>query len=330
MTGLPQLSGWIPIRVVAGTSGPLVEWCYLGDRQLVAPFFEQSVGECMRQPFNLVFRHQTPIESLDEWSAASPGLSPAGFIFHMSRCGSTLISQLLASLPSTVVISEAEPIDTILRISAVDDDRRIGWLRGLVSALGQRRQGRETHLIIKLDSWNTCALPLIERAFPGVPWVFLYREPVEVLVSQVKQRALYMIPGMLGHAPIDPATVLLFQTKPEEYCARVLAAICRAGLQQLQLGRGTALNYRQLPSAVWTSLLDLFGIRPSPPALKQMQLLSQFNAKTPALYFEDDTAAKQREASDAVRRAADEWLRPLHDQLEAIRNRRESATASTA
>ena len=63
-------------------------------------------------------------------------------------------------------------------------EQRIEWLRGVVSALGQPRLGTEKHLFIKFDAWKVLDLPLIRRAFPAVPWIFLYRDPVEVLTSQ--------------------------------------------------------------------------------------------------------------------------------------------------
>ena len=42
-------------------------------------------------------------------------MRPSGFIFHMSRCGSTVISQMLAALAEHVVVSEAGPIDALAR-----------------------------------------------------------------------------------------------------------------------------------------------------------------------------------------------------------------------
>jgi hypothetical protein len=76
-----------------------------------------------------------------------PGLPPTGFIFHMSRCGSTLVSQMLASIPDNVVISEAGPIDAVVQAQAtlpdLDHDRHAEWLRGVIGALGQPRTGGE-------------------------------------------------------------------------------------------------------------------------------------------------------------------------------------------
>jgi len=94
-----HLAGWVPVQVNWQREGPVVDWCYLGARRFTEPFFEQTIHDCMRQPFNLLFRHQTSIEMLAELREIKPGLEPSGFIFHMWPSGSTLISQMLAALP---------------------------------------------------------------------------------------------------------------------------------------------------------------------------------------------------------------------------------------
>src|SRR2546430_2644461 len=135
-------------------------------------------------------------------SCARPPVRPSGFIFHMSRCGSTLLTQMLAALAHNIVISEASPIDAVVRAPhvrpALSDDQHALWLRWMIGALGQPRSGNERHYFIKLDCWHTLALPLFRRAFPDVPWGFLYRDPVEVLVSQLRMPGPQIIPRMLG------------------------------------------------------------------------------------------------------------------------------------
>ncbi len=174
-----QLSSWVPIEVYWHHTQLMVDWCYMGNRRFTEPFFEQTINALLRHPFNLLFRHQTPIDGLAELQAVQPGVPPAGFIFHMSRCGSTLIAQLLAALPQCIVLSEAGPIDTVVRAHhhhpGISDDQRCVWLRSLLGALAQRRHEQEQHFVIKFDSWNIMDLPIIRRAFPTVPWVFVYR-----------------------------------------------------------------------------------------------------------------------------------------------------------
>jgi len=113
-TPLPP-KGWLPIRAVWQRDQLYVHWSHFGEQRLREPFFEGSVQRCLFKPFNRLFRYSTPITRLVDWLQAHPGLRPSGFIFHMSRCGSTLVSQMLAALPHNIVISEASPIDAVVR-----------------------------------------------------------------------------------------------------------------------------------------------------------------------------------------------------------------------
>jgi hypothetical protein len=170
-------------------------------RRITDPFFAQTVERSLRHPAHMLFRHDTPMEALGELNEQSPGAPPKGFIFHASRCGSTLIAQMLAAQPENVVISEASPVDVVLRSHlrdpGISEEQRILWLRWLLNAFGQRRFGEEKRLFVKFDSWHALFLPLIRRAFPDVPWIFVYREPVEVLLSHGRRRGGQMIPGVL-------------------------------------------------------------------------------------------------------------------------------------
>lgn len=319
---LQLLDGWIPIRIYRQQSQAMVDWCYLGARRFNESFFEQTIQQCLWQPFNVLFRHQTPIETLAELQAARPGLAPTGFIFHMSRCGSTLAAQMLAALPQNIVISEAGPIDTVLRANLRDphvtDEQRATWLRGLVGALGQPRDGRERHLFVKFDSWSILDLPVIRRAFPQTPWIFMYRDPVEVMVSQARQRGSQMLPGVLDPRVLGLDFAAAQQIPLDEYCARVLAAICEAATQYYRPGDARLVHYRQLPDAVWSSLAELFEVCYTAEEVACMRRAAQFDAKRPALEFASDSAAKRKLATEEIRALADRWVRPFYDRLEAL------------
>jgi hypothetical protein len=319
---LRLLDGWVPIRVYWQQSRAMVDWCYLGTRRLSEPFFELTIQKCLWQPFNVLFRYQTSIDVLDELREARPGVPPTGFIFHMSRCGSTLVAQMLAALPENIVISEAGPIDTVLRANLRDpsatDERRIGWLRWLVSALGQARCGTERCLFIKFDSWSVIDLPLIRRAFPEVPSIFLYRDPVEVMASQARERGSQMLPGLLHPSSLGLDAATIRQMSLDEYCARVLAALCEAAARHYRMGGARLVDYRQLPDAVWSAIADHFGVRYTPEEVERMRRVAQFDAKHPSLTFARDSAAKRQLATDEIRALADRWVRPFYDRLEAL------------
>lgn len=319
MAAALQLKGWMPIRLYWRESRPMVDWCYFGARRFTEPFFEKSIDERLRHPFNLLFRHQTPIEVLAELHEVEPGLSPTGLIFHMSRCGSTLISQMLAALPQNIVISEAGTIDTVLRANFLDptitDEQQVAWLRWMVSALARRRTERESGLFIKFDSWHTLSMPLILRAFPGARWIFVCRDPLEIIVSHLRHASGRMVSGMAETHLLGLDMATLARMPLEEYCALVLARICATALRHLKDSAATVIDYRQLPEAVWSLLPDVFQITYSESDLELMRRASQLNAKVPSERFVDDTEAKKRETTVAIRQAADKWIGSLYEQL---------------
>lgn len=324
-----ELKHWVPIRIYQRDARTFVDWCYMDGSRFLEPFFDQTIERRFSRPFNLLFRHQTPIEFLGELYKQNLGLPLKGLIFHMSRCGSTLISQVLASIDRNVVISEAGPIDTVLRFNYYDpqvsDETRAEWLRWVVAALGQRRAGSEENFFVKLDCWHTLYLPLIESAFPDVPWLFVYREPVEVIVSHGRRRGAQMIPGVLQPEVFGMTGEDVARISMDEYCARVLAGICEAALRYSDRREGFFVNYNQLPEAIFGEVADHFRFKFDESEAFRMRAASRLDAKNPVMAFEGDGSQKQSVATEELRRLADEILKPLYARLERKRLGGESA-----
>jgi hypothetical protein len=311
--------GWIPVRCFRQENEAFVDWCFLGNERLTEPFFDDSILKRFREPFNLLFRHQTSIDFLGELNDLSKGLKPSGFIFHLSRCGSTLVSQMLAALERNIVISEASPLDFVLRAAEIPEKTRIKWLQWMVNALGQQRNPLEENFFIKFDSWNTLELQLIKRAFPDVPWIFLYRNPVEVIVSHIRQRGAHMIPGLIPGLLPELSFDESIRISPEEFCAQILGKVCRSALDSLKNGAGLAVNYAELPEAVESKILNHFKVQTSPEDLEKMLSTTKFNAKNPGMDFSADTEKKRKEASAEAVRAAEKYVVPVYEELENVR-----------
>jgi len=311
---------WLPMHVAAGTNGILVDWTWFGPGRLSAPFFEGSVRRALTRPFARLFRYRTMLDDLVAQAGTCPARAPDGFIFHMSRCGSTLAAQMLAALPHSIVVSEAAPIDAVAQLarSTTDaaGDTAVQALRAIIMTFGRLRAGDERRYVVKLDSWHALALPLFRRAFPDVPWVFLYRDPVEVLVSQMRQRGTQMLPQLF---PPRFWGIEDDASRPDEdYCARVLAAICNAAADHAELGRGLVINYRDLPDAVLSAIAPHFGLALSKAERAAMQAAAQRDAKAPSEEFTPDGTAKRREASEAVLRATERHLQDPYHRLKRV------------
>jgi len=312
--------GWVPIRFTQQAGEVFVDWCWLGDERFTDPFFDNTIEMAQRLPFNRLFTHRAPIADLGAWYAASQGMAPAGFIFHMSRCGSTLVSRMLASLPENLVISEAGPIDLVARAAWIPEPERAEWLRWMVSALGQKRSGLETRYFIKFDSVTVLALTFIRRVFPSVPWIFLSRNPTEVLVSHLREPAAAMSPGIITDMElIDKPLSEIVSMSPVDYAARAIGRICECASLGLNEGgidaTGMSVNYAQLPEAVWGDIARHFGVSFTSDEIEQMRGIASYHAKRPRQRFEADEENKLREASDSVRDAAERWVSPYYREL---------------
>ncbi len=314
-TGWPPAT-WLPVHVGADAGQHVVAWADFGTAPLQEPFFTDSARRALRRPAAQIRR--TTLDCFLADSACQQSLTPDGFVFHMSRCGSTLVAQMLAAVPQHLVISEAAPLDDIVRLDgageALPGDRHVALLRAMVAALGRRRSGLERHYVIKLDCWHTLALPLFRRAFPSVPWLLLYRDPVDVLVSHLRQPGAQMISDIV---PPDLYGLDANDARPgAEYYARALNRICSAAVDHQTEGRTLAIDYRDLPGAVFTTILPHFGITGSDTGCALMRLAAQRDAKSPHFAFTSDIEAKQREATQQLRDLAATHLGAVHRRLD--------------
>jgi len=139
------------------------------------------------------------------------------------------------------------------------------------------------------------------------------------MVSHARQRGRQMVPGLIEPAWFGLDASPLARMGLDEYCARVLAQICRAAVEHHAQGRGRLVTYSRLPEEVWASLAAFFGLALTPEEIAAMQAMARFHAKRPHELFEDDTRAKSEGATETIRRLAAEWVAPHYAKLESLR-----------
>jgi hypothetical protein len=313
--------GWLPAQICGSGAQAWIDWAYFGARRLRDPAFEQSLQAALRRPLNALVRIATPLHALASRSGAP---APSGLIFHMSRCGSTLAAQMLAAIDRYIVVSEAAPIDQSVQIAAALSPPRIDGLKAMMEAFAPSRIGDDARYFIKLDCWHTLALPVFRQAFPAVPWVFLYRRPEEVMVSQLWRRGVQLIPDLV--APSVFGLERPSGAPTEDYWARVLAAICQPVIEAQTTpwagrGGGLLVNYEELPQALWTRILPHFGVAPNTDEISRMTAAARYDAKAPQMAFVGDVEAKRSAVTDPVRIACERRLHSPYRRLEALRQR---------
>jgi hypothetical protein len=263
--------------------------------------------------------------------AALPERPPTGFIFHASRCGSTLVAQMLASLPRNIVLSEPAILDSVLHPvfhpttcgRPVTDAEQAQLLRAVVGALGHPRHPEEQHCFVKFSSRAIAKMPLIQSVFPDVPWIFLYREPREIMGAYLRLNNRFpadrLPPGIADAGLIEGDPAELAGMRPEEFWARVLAARFSDALRFYQPGKSLLVNYTQLPEAVCGPMLKFFAVTCSPEDIECMRRAATFNAKSPSREFRNDGDQKRGAVSANARALVESLIMPHYRRLETIR-----------
>lgn len=312
----------VPMRVKFAEAGPTVTWCCDDGLAFDDPFFDETVLRCLRRPLNRAFLPQTPIDSLPEFVRTRDCRPPDAFIFHMSRCGSTLLAQMFTALADTRVISEALPIDRILCanhfLPGLPAPVHVEWLRAIMLAYGASDRSPFVRHVVKLDAWHVEHLPLIEQAFPGVPWVYLFRHPLEVLVSNLAQRAASTIPGAGSRGLPGVDLISALEMPAEQYLALILQHNMRSALQHRSSPSGLFVDYADLPESALPAILAHFGMALEPAEIDRMLAKTARNAKQPASAFVSDARHKREAASPLTRDLAETLLMPVFEELRSL------------
>jgi hypothetical protein len=311
---LAELTRWTPVRLDFSGPTPAVYWADLTTQRFVEPFFDQTVARWASGP-HLRPPVQTGLEALVALDS-EPSLEPAGMIFHLSRCGSTLVSRLLGTLPGVVVLAEPAPLNTLLGLDddQIDETTRVALVRLVVRALGRCRHGDERRLVLKCASWNIRHRAILAAAFPETPWIWVQRDPASVLASLLAKP-----PGWLGlqaepqqaarRFGLDPAAVPAM-TRPE-FAARALGAMLEAAAADP--ARRLCIDHADLPTAVWLCAAPYFGLEIDAAAIPRMTAESRLYAKDPRprIFTGDAPRPMTDEMEEAARRFAEPGYRAL-------------------
>ena len=243
---------------------------------------------------------------------------PAGMVFHLSRCGSTLVSRLMCTVPGVVVIAEPAPLNALLRLDAdrVDETALVRLVRLLVRVLGRCRHGDERQLVLKCTSWNIGRREVLAAAFPEAPWVWVQRDPVRVLASLFAEP-----PGWLGLQGRPHGAARLFGPDPAalpamscvEFAARVLGAILDAATTDP--GRRLLIDYADLPGAVWQRVAPHFGLEADAAAIERHDRGVSLLLQGSSIAGLHRRCSGRRPATDEMREAAQRFAEPGYRAL---------------
>jgi hypothetical protein len=298
----------LPVRAGLAPTGLYLALRRIGRDELQDAFMQETIARVPAQ--------ERVVQVARQGERLARETAPAGIVFHVARCGSTLVSQSLKRLDGVVVYAEPQPVNEILapphRWPRAD---LVAALRALGAAFARHARGR---YVLKLSSWNTLYCDLVAEAFPDTPWVLSFRDPVEVGVS-----LLASPPGWF-QGTAEAARALAARVDPdsagksrEEFVARVYGAFCAAAAG-LDAGRGRLVPYESLPAAVWDVVAPHFSLAVDPSQRDRIAEGARRHAKAAigaTAEFKSDVASKQGAASAELRRAIDSLARPQLERL---------------
>jgi hypothetical protein len=327
LQNLQDLRGWLPVDAVVVDERPGLWWMDMSGMSLAEPFFQQTVDRARAE--NQRGELFTEFDVLLQLEKLFDSVPPTGFIFHSSRCGSTLLANACRAITGAVVLSEANALDKLVARfitdapeGSVKESLYSVFLRGTMHALGQRRLGNERHLFVKFAACSFSQIDRIRRIWPRVPWVFLYRDPIETVVSNLADVPPWLLDpdrrilaSIIGVAPDDVA-----EMKVEELCAKTIGSLYSLA-ERVANDNCLLLNYNQLSLPLISSMLRFFNANPTTEEMKTIERVSglyskEVSARRP---FVADAELKQQAASGLIREMAEKWASGPYHQLEQKR-----------
>ena len=113
LTNARRLLNWLPVDALLVDGRQCVKWMDVAGVSLDEPLFEQTVARVQRERPEAA-EIVAGFETLIQLEKISDSVRPSGFIFHTSRCGSTLLANACRALPGSIVVSEAPVVEKII------------------------------------------------------------------------------------------------------------------------------------------------------------------------------------------------------------------------
>lgn len=316
---------WYPTHVNLKHPESAVRWVDLSGLVFDDPFFHHTVKRAAGRESVVLPLGTTPP------GAAQPSMAPSAFIFHVSRCGSTLLCNIFRALNDAHVVAEPQPVTSLLTPYiddvwpyAADDweQKRDHLLVQMMQRLGQPPKppvGSASRYIVKFTSYSATRMAVIRALWPQVPIVFLVREPEEVMASNMDRSPVWMklfqnsrqARNVFGWAEdVRPAS-------REDFAARAFGQLCQSAT--LHKGQPSlVMDYRELVSGGWNRIFEFLGFDALDDNEKlRIEEATKIYSKDASgeLRFASDDKAKPDRVTPEIREAADRWARPQLQQL---------------
>ena len=317
--------GYIPVAI---TEKYRVIWLDVGDYPYKEWKFRYATKNLIEKQ-GLSDCFTTDIEFLArEDIATKEQNNPSGFIFHMSKCGSTLMSRVLDQPDTQMVIKEPTPLHENLwqylsnnwknPVKLTENNLRL--IRNLIQLLGRPRLANQESYYVRFRSWNIAFVEEIQKAFPDTPTLFMYRDPVKVMASILNKPTT----GLPRLNDSGAAAFITGKSQAElkemdalHYFTNFYKQYLHISLSKMQ--NTHYLNYHQLNKQNLDQILHTaynYTATESDLLLMQSQFDTYSKDDTGTVRFTSDSTVKQKLVTPAMRNAAEKHLMDMYQSLE--------------
>lgn len=296
-----------------------ITWLDFGDMHLRETFLEISAEELLSRNADTLTA-VSDLDVLEEPELYSDALSPAGFIFHVGRCGSTLLAKVLSSLGRNIVIKEAEPVQQLLDVEFEEafKNTRARYFQSLLNIYGHRRLPEHERFFAKFSSNHVKRLEMIRGLYPGVPWLFLYRNPYEIIPTFLDGPAWFVRNKNSAEGafeaglPIEAIEVM----SDLEFCVQVELSTLRIAIENT-CDHCLFVDYTQLRPENLPGILDFFGLDVTREEYDGMVEQFGYYSKSDgeSVPFVPDSATKRDKVTVEIREAIEKELWGLYLSL---------------
>lgn len=274
---------WLPYRYLPKSRR--IDWC-LPEGHATEAFQDEYISHCRQSlVVNQLIQPCTSLDTLTHQASNIPVAHPAGFIFHLSRCGSTLISGCLSELDTSCVFSESPLLTEILLDTSLTHKQKQTCLQQCINLQASVFPARPD-IIIKWNAWDIFHWHMIRGVYPDVPVIFLVRNPSEILTSHYRSAGRHMSgdTSLVSVNPVFSAAdnfVSLFNFR-----VQILKSLMLEMLKRSDSAR--VVDYQQLHINTIRDIASYMGIDIDSGNYLKIQNRMQFHSKLPGKKFQGD------------------------------------------
>ena len=304
-----ELAGtWLPYRYQPKQR--LINWL-LPAGPATEPFQDETIVRYRQLLLNQIIQPCTLLPIAQQQGEGLITVKPAGFIFHLSRCGSTLVSGCISELDTTCVFSESPLLTELLLDRNLSPPELQSCLCALINLQAAAFPNRP-QMVIKWNAWDIFRWELIRGMYPQVPVIFLVRDPVEILASHQRLAGRHMA-GDRSLAGVN--SVFISESREQtllDWRSEVLAALLGEMNRVSEQRAVLRVDYKNLDADGIHEICQHFGLWPD---IRRINQRMKFHSKSPGVVFANDVPVKQAIFSTDDKTRIQQALSPLYAEF---------------